>query len=234
MSRPSADDTPLEPTTELPKAAPFKAGIGTWLGTGGGALAGAGLGAVAGGIIGLSAATNGMGGAGAAIVGVGALIGLVGGGIGTFSMIKSGSEKQANADLQAAHGTSTLEFARGMISSFDHNSNGQIDLVNSTGLASQDERVFSEQRQRSSSTPKYDFWADEWRTERTTWNETRGTSAAPVWASADNDPKDDVVSDVELARLMSKFDADSNGALTTTEQMAFKDAHPVIVDDWQR
>jgi hypothetical protein len=121
-----------------------------------------------------------------------------------------------------------------MMSSFDHNDNGQIDLVNSTGLASQDERVFTEDHQQSRNYPTYDIWNDEWRTEREYWTETRGTSAAPVWSAADTDPKDEIVSDVELATMMSKFDADRNGALTTVEQDAFRAEHPMIVDNWTR
>jgi hypothetical protein len=229
-------DVPLEPDHELPTLQPYRPSVGGWIGTGAGALAGGAVGMAVGGFVGLAAAMNsgGQGGIGTAIMGIATVVGLVGGGIGVYAMNQSSYEKREQAKIQAEHGTSTLDFARGMISQFDHNQNGDIDLVNSTGLQSMDERVFSEERSQSRSHPKYDVWNDEWRTETERWTESRGTSAAEVWNAADAAPKDQVVSDVELATLMSTFDADRNGALTTPEQEAFKQAHPVLVEEWTR
>lgn len=229
-------DAPLEPDHELPTLQPYKASVGGWIGVGAGALAGGAIGMGVGGIVGLAAAstTGGQGGIGMAIMGAATLVGLVGAGIGVYNFNKGNYEQREGAKIQAEHGTSTLDYARGMISQFDHDTNGRIDLVNSTGLQSMDERVYSEERSQSRSHPKYDFWNDEWRTETERWNESRGTSAAQVWNAADVDPKDQVVSDVELATLMSAFDADRSGSLTTPEQDAFKQAHPVIVEAWTR
>lgn len=230
-------DVPLEPDHELPTLQPYKPSVGGWIGTGAGALAGGAVGMVAGGIVGLAAASSaggGQGGIGMAVMGLATLVGLVGGGIGVYSMNKASYEKREGAKIQAEHGTSTLDYARGMLHQFDHNANGKIDLVNTTGLQSMDERVFSEERSQSRSHPKYDVWNDEWRSETERWTESRGTSAAQVWDVADSAPKDQVVTDVELATLMANFDADRNGSLTTPEQEAFKQAHPVIVEDWTR
>jgi hypothetical protein len=226
-------DVPLEPARELPTAQPFKAGIGTWAKVGGGVVAGGMVGLVAGGIVGTAAAA-GNSALGGVVLGAFLLGGLVGGGKLAYDHSRNGHDTREHARIQAEHGTSTLQYARQMMSTFDHDDNGQIDLENSTGLASMDERVATEERSRSRSHPKYDFFRDEWRSETERWTETRGTSAAPVWAAADVAPKDRVVTDVELARLMSKFDADRDGALTTAEQDAFSEAHPVIIDRWQR
>ncbi len=229
-------DVPLEPDHELPKLQPYKPSIGGWIGTGAGALAGGVAGMTIGGIVGLAAASNagGQGGIGTVVMGAATLVGLVGAGIGVYSFNKDRYEQREGAKIQAEHGTSTLDYARGMLHQFDHNSNGKIDLVNSTGLQSMDERVFSEERSQSRSHPKYDVWNDEWRSETERWTESRGTSAAQVWEVADGAPKDQVVTDIELATLMSSYDADRNGSLTTPEQDAFKQAHPVLVEDWTR
>ena len=229
-----ANDVPLEPDHELPTVKPYKPSVGGWIGTALGGAAGGVVGLAAGGIIGLASELRGSGTIGAALPIILGVAGLAIGGIGTYSFNKSNYEQRSEAALQAEHGTSTLEYARRMMSSFDHNDNGQIDLENTTGLASQDERVFTEQRDQSRSHPKYDWFNEEWRTEREYWTESRGTSAAPVWTAADTDPTDQVVTDTELARLMSQYDADENGALTTAEQDAFRAAHPMIVDSWQR
>lgn len=230
------EGVPLEPDHELPILQPYRPSVGGWIGTGAGALAGGGAGMVAGGLVGLAAASNmgGGGGVGTAIMGAATLVGLVGGGILVHQFNKSRYESREGAKIQAEHGTATLDYARGMISRFDHDVNGQIDMENSTGLPSMDERVFSEQRSQSRSHPKYDLWNDEWRSETERWSESRGTSAVNVWNAADAAPRDRVVSDVELATLMSAFDADRNGALTTPEQEAFKQAHPVLVEEWSR
>ncbi len=230
-------DVPLEPEHELPTVAPYKPSVGGWIGTGAGAIGGGVLGAGIGGIVGLAAEFGGhysQSGTGAIIMGGLALAGLFGGGLGVYMMNKSNYEHEANARLQAEHGTSTLGFARGMMANFDHDQNGQIDLVNATGLASRDERVFQETRQQSQSHPKYDIWEDDWDMETERWTESRGTSAADVWAAADGAPKDGVVTDIELATFMANYDTDRSGSLTTPEQDAFKQAHPVIVEEWQR
>jgi hypothetical protein len=237
---PRRDDVPLEPVSDLPTPTPYEPGVGTWLGVGGATLGGGVLGLGIGGGIALMADLNGAFGGGTSGAGMGGLIaaaaaiGAVGGGIWAWHAMQSGHDKREHARVQAEHGTSTLQYARQMMSVYDHDDNGQVDLVNSTGLASMDERVFTEERRQSRSHPKYDWFNDEWRTETERWTETRGTSAARVWTAADVDPRDSVVTDVELARLMSAFDADRNGALTTAEQDAFNAAHPVIVDAWKR
>lgn len=230
-------DVPLEPSTEPPTIAPYKASVGGWIGTGVGTVFGAGLGAGIGAIaLGALSARAGGGFFSAANVGLalGGVIGAVGGGIGVYSMNKSSYENRENARIQADFGTPTLVHARNLIDKFDHDADGSIDLVNSTGLASQDERVYSEERRQSRSRPKYDFWHDEWRTETERWTETRGVSAASIWTAANVEPKDDIVSDVEVARLMARFDADRSGTLQTPEQDAFKAAHPVLIDEWRR
>jgi hypothetical protein len=233
-------DVPLEPISDLPMPVPYKAGVGTWLGVGGGGLLGGLVGVGTGGVFMMMADMNGAFGGGTSGAGYGALavglgiVGAIGGAAWAYSAMQGGHDRREHARIQAEHGTSTLHYARQMMSTFDHDDNGQIDLVNSTGLASMDERVATEERRQSRNHPKYDFFRDEWRTETERWTETRGTSAAPVWAAADTVPKDRVVTDVELARLMSKFDANRDGALTTAEQDAFNEAHPVIVDRWQR
>lgn len=230
-------DVPLEPDHELPTLQPYRPSVGGWIGTGAGALGGLAVGGGIGAVIGLAAdlSSGGMGGSAAPwIMGGLALAGLVGGGLGVYAMNENNYNSREQAKIQAEHGTATLEFARGMISQFDHNANGKIDLVNSTGLQSMDERVFSEERRQSRSHPKYDVWNDEWRTETERWTESRGTSAAQVWADADGAPKDQVVTDVELAKLMANYDADRSGSLTTPEQDAFKQAHPVLVEEWTR
>jgi hypothetical protein len=190
------------------------------------------VGAGVGGIIALAAESSGFGGASLLMGGI-ALAGVAAGGLGVYHLNRSNYENKQEAKLQAEHGTSTLQFARNMIQKYDHDTNGQIDLVNSTGLASQDERVFTESREQSESHPHYDVWDDDWDMETSRWTETRGTSAAKVWKDADVAPKDEVVSDIELATMMSQFDADRSGSLTTPEQQAFQAAHPVIVDDWR-
>jgi hypothetical protein len=233
-----AGDAPLEPDHELPTPAPWRMTGGRWAGAVGTSLGVGVVGAGVGSLVGLLGTLNGTFDAGGNAVGAlligGAVVGAAAGAIWFVNASRSAHEERENAKIQAEHGTATLEYARRMMSSFDHDDNGQIDMVNSTGLASQDERVFTEQRNQSRSHPKYDWYDDEWRTEREYWTETRGTSAAKVWTAADADPKDDVVTDVELARLMSQFDADRDGALTTSEQDAFRAAHPMIVDDWAR
>lgn len=226
---------PLEPDHALPTAPGYRPSVAGWIGTAlgtvGGGLGGAALGGIAGVILGAGiheSATLGRAG-----LVLGAIAGTLAGGIATYSFNRTTHDTKANDRIQAEHGTSTLDFARGMMANFDHDDNGQIDLVNSTGLASQDERVFTEERRQSRTHPHYDLFRDEWRTEVERWTESRGTSAGAVWNAADADG-DDVVTDVELGTLMSTFDADRNGALTTPEQEAFRSAHPVLVEEWNR
>ena len=231
-------DVPLEPDHELPTLQPYKPSVGGWIGVGAGALVGGAVAAGIGGFIGLAAdlSSGGMGGGGmgaAILIGAG-LVGVVGGGIGVYALNESSYKSRENAKIQAEHGTSTLQFARTMLRPYDHNANGKIDLVNTTGLASADERVFQETRTQSRTERHYDIWNDEWDRETVRWTEARGTSAAPVWERADGAPTDDVVTDVELATLMANYDGDRSGSLTTVEQDAFKAAHPVIVENWQR
>ncbi len=234
--RPETNDVPLEPKDELPKVQPYKMTVGGWIGTGVASLLGGAAAAGVLGIIGVASdlGSGGQGGMAGILMGVGALAGFVGTGVAIHAMSQSNYEQREHARIQAEHGTSTLEHARGLMSKFDHNDNGRIDLVNDTGLASQDERIFEESRTQSRTHRKYDWINDEWDRETERWKESRGTSAAGVWTAANVDPKDDVVSDIELARLMSAFDTDRNGALTTAEQDAFKQAHPVIVEAWSR
>lgn len=227
------NDVPLEPAKDLPTPEPFRAGIGTWLGTAGAAAVGGVAGLTVGGVIGMAVDISGGGTGPAIAIGAG-LIGLVGGGALAYHVMKSGHDKREHQRVQAEHGTSTLQYARSMMMSFDHDDDGQIDLVNSTGIPTMDERVSTEVEHRSRSHPKYDILDEEWRTETERWTETRSTSAAPVWTAADVDPKDDVVTDTEIARLMSRFDANRDGALTTPEQDAFAKAHPLITDEWRR
>jgi hypothetical protein len=229
-------DAPLEPTGERPEPTPFKAGVGTWFGVGFGSLAGAAGGGLAMGILGAMAGglSYDSGAMLPVMLGVGLIGGAIAGGIWAHSGMKSSHEQAERKRIDAEFGMSTLESAQGMITRFDHGDNGRIDLVNTTGLPSMDERIYSETRNRSQKHTKYDLWNDEWRTETERWSESRGTSAANVWAAADVDPKDEVVTDRELARLMSNFDTDRSGTLTTSEREAFSAAHPVIVEGWSR
>lgn len=233
-----ANPVPLEPDHELPTLQPYKPSVGGWIGVGAGALVGGAVAAGIGGIVGLAAdmSSGGMGGGGmgaAILIGAG-LVGLVGGGVGIYALNRSSYEQRENAKIQAEHGTSTLQFARNMLRPYDHNANGKIELVNTTGLESADERVFQETRTQSRTERHYDIWNDEWDRETVRWNETRGTSAAAVWDRADGAPTDQVVTDVELATLMANYDADRSGSLTTPEQQAFQQAHPVMVEGWHR
>jgi hypothetical protein len=117
---------------------------------------------------------------------------------------------------------------------FDHDENGKIDLVNRTGLPGQDEHLFTEKRDQSDSHLSYDWWDDDWDVDTDRWTESRGVSAVDVWDAANVAPKDDTVTDVELAQLMARYDTDRNGALNATEKDAFTAAHPVVMDDWRR
>lgn len=239
----SAEDVPLEPDHELPTAAPYRPSVGAWIGIGAAALgAGGVLGIGAAGAVKAAAEFSGFvdaaveianphavtaigrrsGGVGVAFAGAAALVGGALGGFGVYAMNRHRFDQREQARIEGEHGTSTLEVARDMIHQFDHDSSGSIDLIDTSGIASHDERVSSDERRRR--LPMSSEWV----------TETRSTSATHVWTAADVDSKDQIVTDVELARLMSQFDVDRNGALSTPEQDAFRAAHPVIADEWTR
>lgn len=217
VSTPTKNDTPLEPQKAAPAIAPYKASAGGRIGTGAGALGGAVLGGGVGMLVfgGLTL----MGGVGGALtgsiigMGFGALVGGVMGGVGIYSMNKDNYLTTANASRDETIGTSTLGYAREQIAKFDHNGDGAIQIDNATGLPSKDERVRGESNQ-------FQQW--------------RSVSAATIWNDADVDPADRKVTDIELARLMSNYDADKSGSLTTIEKEAFSDAHPMQFDAWRK
>lgn len=212
---------PLEPPTSLPEPDAFKPGADTWAATAFGALVGGSLSAVF-----ASESAIGMGfgrvATPAAIVGLGAL-GLVAGGSVIYFSIKRSHDESQNDRLQKENGTPTLQHARELIGWFDHDRSGTIDLLDKTGSDIRDERLFIETH-KSYNQLKHDWLDDDW---GDAWQKP-GVSAAPIWNAADAILGDDTITDVELATLMSQYDADRSGSLTTAEQDAFKDAHPFM------
>jgi hypothetical protein len=231
--RPAADEVPIEPVGQLETPKPFHAGIGTWAGVAGATLLGGAVGTAVGGIGALAMFPEGGGGSGVLLIGAGLAAATLAG-IFTYGAIESSHDRKEQARVQRDFGTSTLDHAKDLIKPFDHDQDGAIDLVNTSGLASQDERVYTESRDQSDSHLKYDWWDDDWDVDTDHYTERRGVSAANIWSAATEEPKDDTVTAVELAHLMARYDADRNGALTTPEQEAFKAAHPVVMDDWTR
>lgn len=231
-------DVPIEPVGQPEAPKPFTPGVGTWIGAGVGALLLGGLAAGVGGAMllaggGASSMRTALGIAGT--VGIG-LAGAAGGAWIAHNMSKGGHEDSEAKRVQLAFGTSTLENARELMTRFDHDTNGEVNLdrVGSTGLEGTDERVFVEKRDQSSSKLDYDWWDDDWDVDTTRWTESRGVSAAPLWEQANVDPKDQVVSDVEVAKVMAQFDTDRSGTLTIAERDAFTAANPFIYEDWRK
>jgi len=126
-----------------------------------------------------------------------------------------------------------MSAAQAFLKPFDHDSSGDIQLVNDTGLDPGDQRVFSDSRDRESSKQVYNIWTDKWHTVTSSWQEQRGNSAAHTLAAADAD-HNGVVSAAEMAQLMAKSDVDRSGTLTDAEQAAFAKAHPTFVGPWKR
>jgi len=145
----------------------------------------------------------------------------------------SSGEKAKNAAADHAAGVSTMSAAQAFLKPFDHDSSGDIQLVNDTGLDTGDERVFYDSRDRESSKQVYNIWTDKWHTVTSSWQEQRGNSAAHTLATADAD-HNGVVSAAEMAQLMAKSDVDRSGTLTDAEQAAFAKAHPTFVGPWKR
>ena len=73
----------------------------------------------------------------------------------------------------------------------------------------------------------------EWHTSSHRVGEVKTHSAGGIFTAADAEPKDRVVTEQELARLMSTFDTDRNGVLSSTERREFDERHPVVVEDWR-
>jgi hypothetical protein len=235
ISDPVRPTTPIEPVGEPAAITPYEPGAGRWVA--------AGFSGLMGGLLGLgvgAAFTEGrsLGVWGNVLAGGVALAGAAGAAFGGWhlaqSMGRSSHEKNEHARVQAEFGTSTLQNAREYMARFDHDQDGQVDLVNRTGLPGQDENVFTEKRDQSDSHLKYDWWDDDWDVDTDHWTESRGVSALDIWKAANVAPEDDKVTDVELATLMSKYDADRNGALNQAEKDAFTAANPVIMDEWRK
>jgi hypothetical protein len=235
--RPSGADVPIEPVGSPATPKPFSPGAGTWIGAGvaalfGGAIAGSiGIAGLAPAVEGASRLRTGLGIAGG--IGIG-LLTAGGAAWGAYAISRGSYNSSERERVTAQFGTSTLQNAREFMTPFDHDDDGSIDLVNRTGLPGQDEQVFLESRDQSESHLKYDWWDDDWDVDTDHYTESRGVSAVDVWEAANTAPKDDTVTDVELAHLMANFDTDRNGALNASEKDAFTAAHPVIMDDWRR
>lgn len=225
------------PTLQMPEPTPYEPGVGTWLGVGGATVGGAVLGAGAGAIA-LSLLNWRYGGGasfdGAMMAGmaIGGLLGAGAGGIGTYSMLSNNHRERELKRIDATFGRPLDMHAASMIDPFDHNGNDKIELVNTTGLPSHDERVAVETRQQSRSERHYDWIEDDWDTTVHRWTEERARSAAGIWSTA-NANGDDVMEQEELMKLLGSFDEDGSGTLTTSERERFEAAHPVTVDEWK-
>lgn len=218
VSPTSTGDTPLEPSKALPKTASYKPSIGGWLGTATGTLGGALVGAS---ILmtpfamfceRLPLSRNALMITGFAAGVVGAITGGTLLGKAIFSRNKDNAMVTLEANNNKQHGTATLDYARKQIALFDRNGDGAIQVVNSSGRASQNERS---------------------RLEYNDYHQFRTIDAGNIWRAADTDPTDHKVTDLELARLMSRYDADKSGVMTTTEQDAFFTGERLSVSDWR-
>lgn len=194
---------PLEPTTPHPTREAGPTTVGDRLR---GGLTGAGLGALIGlvpaflGAVGVEALSkNGTGATAAffAILGASTLWFTKGG----LTEGADGFRQRRQKSFDDEHGVTTLQAARREIATYDSSGNGSIELSNPSGLASKDERVKNTRSGKVSSAARFE--------------------------AADVDPKDGVVTDRELATLMSRFDADRNGVLTNAERGEFDAAYPV-------
>lgn len=101
-------------------------------------------------------------------------------------------------------GASTLQTARDMIALFDESRDGRIDTAT--------EEIRQEPYLSGGTRIMREF------------------SASQVWSTADADT-DGTVTDVELARLMSNFDADRSGTMSVAERNAFDDTHDSYVEN---
>lgn len=163
------------------------------------------LGAGVGGILGMGAvfATGSVHArfAPAAAIGLTAIGAGVGALLGIESLMSSARESE-QARIAKETGASTLDTARTMIATWDTDDNGRIDRP------TEDTRTESRHDRAQQRTVRVE------------------TTAADVWDAA---TRRDTVTDVDLARLMSKFDADRSGTMSELERAAFDEAHGVFV-----
>jgi hypothetical protein len=239
--QPSAADVPITPVHPLPTVDPsaYRTSFSRWTGT----VVGGGLAGFVGGSIAalgwdlLNLSGSAEGSSGLALIGIGAVAGL---GIATATGAailgngKSSWIQHQKDDIAAKYGTSTTAVAREAIQPFDHDGDGKIDLVNPSGLQSDDERLKQESRTGQETSVHYDVWDNKFHQSTQDYTEKRTLSAAGVWEAANTSPKDDAVTLDEVAHLMAQYDTDKSGSLTTAEQQAFSVAHPLKAEDWSR
>ncbi len=240
----AASDTSIEPVTQPPAPAPFKPGVGTWLGTAFGTMVGGALGFGAGAGLSLLISRGApIGTVDRIIIGALAVGGAIAGGDAWFRGTKTTHAERERADAQREFGTSTLEVARGMMMLFDHDDDGRIDLDNASGSRTHDERLYVPGRLGPRDHPNYATWnslrlsidnqeAERWRQQTADWRPLHGGSAAAIWDAANADG-DSTLEDTELARLMSGFDADGNGAMNDAEIAAFNAEHRVLAERYR-
>jgi hypothetical protein len=228
----SSGDAPLTPSGTAPEPTSYRPSTAGYVGYG---ALGLGLGAV-GSMLGMIAAdfTSGNGFAtksgtiSGAVVGALALGGLA---IGLAEDHFARKHQAAEAArIAGSYGSPILPAAREMVKTYDHDKSGAVDLDNPSGLHRTDERLATVTAMHQNDGIRYDWFSGDFNYDSDSQTVRTTTSAFQPFAAADGDSGDRTVTPLELAKLMSTFDSDRSGTLTTSEQQAFQKAYPVLTE----
>lgn len=206
-------------------------------------IVGAGLGFAGSGLImgmaesrassGLGTALDALGGKPSklAAIGAGLLVGAVAAGI-AHDVQRINHEAVEKERIDIAQGPRFEQLASGLMTPYDHNGNGQIDLDNPTGLPEKNERLDREVRSGSTTRLDYDWWDDDWDMKTDRYSESRYVSAGNIWEAARG--ADQVVLSTELQQLLKSYDSSGDGHLSRSEREPFQTEHPLEYEEWSR